>query len=485
MSRARLSDSLYGPEGIYTVSGDWPGDFPGRALLALCSLYKASEGHDEDRADIKAQIDLDIASFESHTNPDGYFGEQVTDSVDEQQVSGNSWFLRGLCKAYRLFRDPAVLARIKRITETFLYRIGPAYATYPLNCRKAGEVSGSLDGHTVDGWKTSTDVGCAFIMLDGMTDVYELTGDGKLCEIIRTVLDRFLSADYVDLKFQTHATLSCTRGIIRFYQTTGDAQWLRLAESVFDNYQRLGMTYDYANINWFGRPDTWTEPCGVVDSLLVAEKLYQITGKPQYLKFFNRCVSNALRTMQRHNGGAGCSCCATGDNYMLKNHLYEAFFCCTMRLCELFPEMHAFLFSSTSGGLLVPFMGDYTLREGGCEIHVCTDYTEETPIVVKTGALAHPVTLLLYVPDGVTVEGYTTDGHLLRLPLTPHTAYSLRTSVAPRREGAFFFIGDTLLTRKEAREPSLLTVNGQAFSLIYDNSRFTESELNSRPEYLR
>ena len=485
MSRTRLSDPLYGPEGIYTVSGDWPGDFPGRALLALCSLFEASEGHDEDRADIKAQIDLDIASFASHTNPDGYFGEQVTDTVDEQQVSGNSWFLRGLCKAYRLFRDPAILERIRRITSTFLYTIGPAYDNYPLNRRKTGEVSGSLDGHTIGGWKTSTDVGCAFIMLDGMTDVYELTGDGKLGEIIRSVIDRFVCADYVDLKFQTHATLSCTRGIIRFYQNTGEEKWLELAESVFENYRRLGMTYDYANTNWFGRPDTWTEPCGVVDSLLVAKKLYQITGKPEYLRFFNRCVSNALRTMQRHNGGAGCSCCATGDNYMLKNSLYEAFFCCTMRLGELFPEMHSFLFSPTPDGLLVPFMGDFTLREPGCEIHVSCDYTEQTPITVETGALDHEITLLLYVPDGVVPDGYTTSGHLLRLPLSARTAYSVRTAVAPRKEGAFLFVGDTLLTRKEVPEPSLLTVDGQAFSLIYDNSRFTESELNSRPEYLR
>ena len=126
MSRDRLRDSLYGPTGIYTVSSDWPGDFPGRVLLSLCSLYEASEGHDEERADIMEQIARNMATLDDHTNPDGYFGGIVRDVVDEQQVSGNSWFLRGLCKAYRLFHDTDVLARIERIKETYLSAIGPA-----------------------------------------------------------------------------------------------------------------------------------------------------------------------------------------------------------------------------------------------------------------------------------------------------------------------------------------------------------------------
>lgn len=485
MSRDRLRDSLYGPTGVYTVSSDWPGDFPGRVLLSLCSLYEASEGHDEERADIMEQIARNMATLDDHTNPDGYFGGIVRDVVDEQQVSGNSWFLRGLCKAYRLFHDTDVLARIERIKETYLSAIGPTYAAYPLNCRRAGGVGGALDGNVINGWKTSTDVGCAFIMLDGMTDVYDLTGDEKLADIIRSVIGRFASADYVGLRFQTHATLSCARGILRFYRHTGEETYLRLAESIFENYRQLGMTYDYANLNWFGRPDTWTEPCGVVDSLIVAKWLYQITGKGEYLRFFNRCASNALRTMQRNNGGAGCSTCATGDHYMLKNSLFEAFFCCSLRLGELFSEMHSFLFTPAEDGILVPFMGDCTLEEDGIRVRVTSDYPASAPVTVKTGAFAETAPLYVYVPDGVSVGGGEVSGNLLRVTPRAGTTCSFPVTAKPRREGAFCLIGDTFLTRKQVPEAPLFTLDGEAFSLIYDNSRFTESELNSHPEYLR
>ena len=35
-------------------------------------------------------------------------------------------------------------------------------------------------------------------------------------------------------------------------------------------------TYDYSNINWFKREDTWTEPCCVIDSMILTKELYLI-----------------------------------------------------------------------------------------------------------------------------------------------------------------------------------------------------------------
>ena len=76
-------------------------------------------------------------------------------------------------------------------------------------------------------------------------------------------------------------------------------------------------------------------------------------------------------------------------------------------------------------------------------------------------------------------------GNLLRVTPRAGTTCSFPVTAKPRREGAFCLIGDTFLTRKQVPEAPLLTLDGEAFSLIYDNSRFTESELNSHPEYLR
>ena len=89
MSRDRLRDSLYGPTGIYTVSSDWPGDFPGRVLLSLCSLFEASEGHDEERADIMEQIARDHL-------PDNIGLEWSGLSYQEKQAGGQTGMVMAL-----------------------------------------------------------------------------------------------------------------------------------------------------------------------------------------------------------------------------------------------------------------------------------------------------------------------------------------------------------------------------------------------------
>ena len=39
-----------------------------------------------------------------------------------------------------------------------------------------------------------------------------------------------------------------------------------------------GMTYTYQNYNWWNKGNTWTEPCAVVDSLILFGDLYELTG---------------------------------------------------------------------------------------------------------------------------------------------------------------------------------------------------------------
>ena len=74
------------------------------------------------------------------------------------------------------------------------------------------------------------------------------------------------------------------------------------------------MTLDYSNFNWCGRPDTWTEPCCIVDSFLLAAQLEEITGDKRYLTLMNRIYFNSFRLAQRSNGGAGCNYCLTEEN---------------------------------------------------------------------------------------------------------------------------------------------------------------------------
>lgn len=331
-NRVRLSEPQYSAPAIFSEGGEWPGDWQGRTMLALayhCAVCEKDEFEKTFR-----QLKEIVSALDDYTNEDGYFGERFNGVyVNEQQISGNSWFLRGLCEYYKLSSDANILNRLDRISETYLSRLKDFYSNYPKVKRENGAVDGHLQKQIVNGWLLSSDVGCAFIMLDGITQVYEITKNVMLLPVIEEMLNKFADIDYVQYNCQTHAVLSGTRGVLRFYRLTKNERWLRLAVRNFEIYLNYGTTINYANFNWFGKP-SWTEPCAIIDSLIAAQELFRFTGERKYLEFMNRCYFNALRFSQRPNGGAGCDTCLNEQNNRLVIYMYEAYFCCSMRIAE-------------------------------------------------------------------------------------------------------------------------------------------------------
>ncbi len=174
-NRERLSDEMYRAPQIFAEGGEWPGDWQGRALLALACHYKMAPTQEE-RDSVYLQANEILRQLPEYTNIGGYFGDIFDENnVNEQQLSGNSWFLRGLCMWYEITEDKELFARLERITQSLLLRLIPAYKRYPAGKREDGAVDGHLQKETVNGWRLSSDVGCAFILLDGITDVYATT----------------------------------------------------------------------------------------------------------------------------------------------------------------------------------------------------------------------------------------------------------------------------------------------------------------------
>ena len=72
----------------------------------------------------------------------------------------------------------------------------------------------------------------------------------------------------------------------------------------------------------------------MVDSLILAIRLFKITADPKYEQLARRIWFNGLRFCQRSNGGAGPNSCVTKARPLLRVSMYEAPFCCTMRYAE-------------------------------------------------------------------------------------------------------------------------------------------------------
>ena len=318
-------DEIFSPEDY-----DWYGDKEGRALLAFLCHYKIS-------GKTIPCMEQMLAQLNAHLNPQGYFGPVWEQEIQEQQLSGHSWLLRGLCEHYEIFGDDFSLQAVRRITENLYLPIRGRFSSYPIerSLAKEGGVSGSQIG-ILDGWILSSDVGCAFMSIDGLSHAYKITKDPRIKALLDEMTAVYLSIDKVALQAQTHCTLTAARGMVRMYQETGDEAYLSGAKAIAKLYfEGGGMTATYQNLNWWGRPDSWTEPCAIVDSLMLAGELYKLTTEDYYRTLAARIYHNGLATAQRDNGGAGTdSGVVEAGTDTLCMGMYEAFFCCTMRLAE-------------------------------------------------------------------------------------------------------------------------------------------------------
>ena len=327
-----LNDSYYTIDGIFSPSDyEWYGDKEGRALLAFVSHYNIN------REKIPCMEQL-LEKMPEHMNEDLYFGPKTSEIIHEQQLSGHSWLLRGLCEHYEQFEDAFSLKCVNSIVQHLYMPTLGKYSTYPINRenKNEGEVSGSSVG-VLNGWKLSTDIGCAFMSIDGLSHAYRILKDDKLKALIDEMISVYSSIDKVSIKAQTHCTLTAARGMMRMFSVTSDEKYLIAAKNIFNLYVfGGGMTYTYQNLNWWGRPDSWTEPCAVIDSLMLALMLYKVEKKEEYRNLAARIYINGFASLQRDNGGAGTDSlvCPGSTKTELHAEMYEAYFCCTMRLSE-------------------------------------------------------------------------------------------------------------------------------------------------------
>ena len=342
LNLSRLDTDRYAPvekTGAFKeASYNWAGDMEGRALLSMVRLEKATGRTSKNLAGIRAL-------WPQRLNPDGYFGKRLdVQAIDEQQLSGHGWVLRALCELYEWKRQPEVLNEIRLIVKNLVLPTKGAHAEYPILVEDRIKGQGGVSGHAVQKigrWVLSTDVGCDMIFMDGVIHAATLLKDPKLDSLCEEIYSRFLDCDLAKIQAQTHASLTGMRGLLRWAAYKKQLVLVAEVEKRFKLYLQEGMTEDYSNWNWFGRP-THTEPCAIVDSFMVAQQLWELTGKPEYLESVHRIVYNGFLLSQVPNGGFGCMEVTGGPSGVrdLKTHkIGEAWFCCTMRGSEGFAEL--------------------------------------------------------------------------------------------------------------------------------------------------
>ena len=398
---ARLESDMYLPPLVFESQSidTWPGDWEGRAMLSQ-TLTAMATGREP------VALDAAMEHLAKELNGNGFLGRKLPHpQADEQQLSGHGWLLRALCSYYEYRKLDVTLFLIEGVVENLFLPLRETYRSYPTDpaLRTGG---GAESGHvfaTSGNWHLSTDTGCAYIPLDGLSHAYCTLPDSPtkqaLGEMLAEMIEKFLSLDPVGMKLQTHATLTATRGILRMYFAQGNENYLNAAKRIFDLYLAHGMTVNYENQNWFGRPE-WTEPCAVVDSFMVATQLYAATGEERYLPMINRILYNGMLRTQRSNGGFGCDTCAVDG--VLRAHGFEAWWCCSMRGGEGLSACARYAYMIRENEIIVPYMteSEADLDVSGKKIHVCckTEYPYACRATYTVSGQTDGITLAVYIP---------------------------------------------------------------------------------------
>lgn len=458
LNYARLESKHYRPEHIFGADkSGWPGDWEGRTILALVKL-KTVTGREP--AYLKRILEL----LPQKLNGKGYLGpvhgadpETGFLVFDEQQLSGHNWLLRGLLEYYLISQEEAVKKLALQILRNLYLPLTGHYATYPKDPAErsgGGRYDGNISGR-VRNWYISTDVGCAFMCLDAVSQAYEIFGD-PTCKMLADEMIASLSEiDLLAVQMQTHATLSATRGILRMYDVTGEEYYLKTAAKIFKTYTGSGMTENYANINWFGRPDTWTEPCAIVDACICAMELYKHTLQHEYLALANRIYRNALCYAQRLNGGFGCDTCVISPGQkILRPHaagLNEAFWCCTMRGAEGLSYLgrNAIFYREQEGEgtetVYINIFEEIDVTHEDFDLALRSSYPDQGVVSIRfLNKSNRKINLIVYNPVNDSPFTYVADpGPLLFRP---------RFSVQPVSDGKRIWHGDLLLGVRGIRQ---------------------------------
>lgn len=359
----RLEDEKFRPPKLFDEPNDgWPGDLEGRTMLGLTLLSQVTGREAK-------YLDAIMEMYSRRVNARGYLGPVLDlNNISEQALGAQFWDLRALSEYAAWKGDSRFASLADSLAWNFYLPHRGAFASYPISAEER-ESDGSQYGSEVKRigkWRLSSDIGCGFGGLDGLTDYYSRRPSTEIGALIDEMIGRYREEDPEKVHAQLHSTLTTARAVLRQYETTGRPDLLATAKERYELYRSRAMTDTYENHNWFGKP-WWTEPCAVIDSYILAVTLWSHTLDPQYLEDAHRSYYNGMAVEQRANGGFGCNSCALADTPYVEVRIQEAHWCCTGRGAEGLSRAAQFCFFTDADGMYLPFYqdGEATLRWGG------------------------------------------------------------------------------------------------------------------------
>lgn len=409
-----------------TLESDWPGDLAGRLLLSLSRYARAG------MPTLERATRLNEAILDALT-PRGYLGPEVGEISDEQQIACHGWVAAGLLQFFHVTGDDRSRQAALRVIDAL---IAPALRRrdYPwarILPTYGGAPSGTAT-EVIDGWAVSSDVWCVLLSLNALVPAALLSGRSDLAELIVEVAQTVSTLDVVTHQAQLHAVLAAARNLADWSVATGDAQAADTAVGLYDTYAREGRTLNHATFNWFGRPDSWTEPCAIVDSIGVAGSLHELTGDRRYRVDAARIAHNGLSFAERLDGSFGLDTIATSSDPVLAAIEPDAHWCCTIRGAIGLLEAREAAVRLSGGALVVTdlYPGTHLVRTDAGEWRIRQETRFPTDTVVGFTVVEAPETTGEFVIE-IAMEDLV---RTVSLPPRAGATAVVELDFSPRRE---------------------------------------------------
>jgi hypothetical protein len=362
-----LLDDLYRPEWItsdITFAYDptpfndwytghewtWYADVSGRYLNAWASLAAV-------RGELPSKARQVLETVLASQAADGHFGPPLpAGACDRSQASGTAWMMLALPRLYALTGEARVLRAAQRLAEWYL-RVIPDWVRPDEIARQT-----SLGSYALI---FSNFTHC----LDGLAALQAVAPDRRLEEGALTIAAAVKS---FDSEIHSHHFLSTVRGLLDWYELTGQTWLLDKAMRECDRIFTDGMLDTWGVPESFATPHT-DEGCSEVDWVLVNLRLYQATGERRWLDTAERAIHGHLYMNQAPNGGFGAwhgFLTQVGARKPGSVGSYvEAFWCCSMHGAFGLSEIARHVFGRVADGVRVNLSigaeADFCCSSGG------------------------------------------------------------------------------------------------------------------------
>ena len=277
---------------------------------------------------------------------------------------GSSRIFTGLIEAYLSFGDEKMLACARKLGDFYLHTEEELASSLRVEEYRA-------TGTYAAGYAT-----CYFPGMEGLVRLYEVTGEEKYLRQAQKMADFRQEYQFDRLPIEhTHGYLCCVYSLLLIYKESREKKWLVMAEKNWKDLVEGGYVMPGGGLLEKGIPGfNRDEGCSQADWLRVNLLFFELTGDAVYLDMAERVLHNQLKINQCETGGFGHRRVLYDEFGVAGYGTYdeEALWCCdfhgAMTLQNL--KKYVLMEEKDKSFVYIPFLFDFEAETGELSVRI-------------------------------------------------------------------------------------------------------------------